>query len=326
MVVQSINELLDFVYPGLKSSNTLPPPDFFHDRAILAARNGDVNRINHNVLRMLGGTETILFSADKVVTESGADASTAQYPVELLRSLDAPGLPPGKLHIKIGCPLILLVNLSPSCGLCNGTRMVLRQASHHVLEVSILGGSHNGSIALIPQVSLTPNSDGSDFPFVLRRCQFPVRLAFAMSINKSQGQSLKFVGLDLRVPVFTHGQLYVALSRATSGDRIRALLPQDSEGETQNCFFSGTLRLITLFQINSQNGSYSHRFQANICYSHWWLCRSGEPQHESHFRSCHVRVRPQANICVLDVVLPVLFSSVSCLLRRHMHRILQNMG
>ena len=241
MVVQSINELLDFVYPGLKSGNTLPPPDFFHDRAILAARNGDVNRINHDVLRMLGGTETILFSADKVVTESGADASTAQYPVELLRSLDAPGLPPGELHIKIGCPLILLVNLSPSRGLCNGTRMVLRRASHRVLEVSILGGSHNGSIALIPRVSLTPNPDGSDFPFVLRRCQFPVRLAFAMSINKSQGQSLKFVGLDLRVPVFTHGQLYVALSRATSGDRIRALLPQDSEGETQNIVFSQVL-------------------------------------------------------------------------------------
>ena len=171
MVVQSINELLDFIYPGLKSSNTLPPPDFFHDQAILTARNGDVNQINHDVLRMLGGAETILFSADKVVTKSGADASTAQYPVELLRSLDTPGLPPGELHIKISCPLILLVNLSPSRGLCNGTQIVLCQASHCVLEVLILGGSHNGSITLIPRVSLTPNSDGSNFPFVLRHCQ-----------------------------------------------------------------------------------------------------------------------------------------------------------
>ena len=239
MIVNSVNELLDFVYPGLNGS--LPSCDFFKDRAILAARNGDVTQINHDVLEMLSGMEVVFFSADTVVAEAGADGVTARYPVELLRSLDAPGLPPGELRIKIGCPLILLVNLSPSRGLCNGTRMVLRRASSRVLEVSILGGTHNGSIAFIPRVSLTPNSDGSDFPFILRRRQFPVRLAFAMSINKSQGQSLKVVGLDLRIPVFTHGQLYVALSRATSGDRIRALLPPDSKGETSNIVFSEVL-------------------------------------------------------------------------------------
>ena len=238
MVVTSADELLDFVYPGI--NGTLPSYDFFKDRAILAARNGDVTRINHDVLKMLAGREMVLFSADAVVMESGADGSNPRYPVEVLRSLDAAGLPPGELHVKIGCPLILLVNLAPSRGLCNGTRMVLRRASDRVLEVSILGGSHNGSIALIPRVSLTPNSD-SDFPFVLRRRQFPVRLAFAMSINKSQGQSLKVVGLDLRVPIFTHGQLYVALSRATSGDRIRALLPPDSRGETSNIVFPQVL-------------------------------------------------------------------------------------
>lgn len=241
MVVGSVPELLNFVYPGLTGNGTLPTQDFFRDRAILAARNVDVNQMNHEVLEMLDGEEIVLFSADKVVTESGADAAAAYYPVELLRSLDAPGLPPGELRVKIGCPLILLVNLAPSRGLCNGTRMVLRRASHRVLEVSIVGGSHDGSMALIPRVSLTPNSDGSDFPFVLRRRQFPVRLAFAMSINKSQGQSLKVVGLDLRVPVFTHGQLYVALSRATSGDRVRALLPPDSGGEALNVVYSEVL-------------------------------------------------------------------------------------
>ncbi|KAI8533766.1 hypothetical protein RHMOL_Rhmol10G0034600 [Rhododendron molle] len=36
-----------------------------------------------------------------------------------------------------------------------------------------------------------------------------------MTINKSQGISVKFVGVDLRIPVFSHGQLYVALSRCT---------------------------------------------------------------------------------------------------------------
>ncbi|KAJ7908061.1 hypothetical protein B0H13DRAFT_2331721 [Mycena leptocephala] len=72
--------------------------------------------------------------------------------------------------------------------------------------------------------SLTP-SNSTDFSFKFSRHQFPARLAFALTINKAQGQSVKFVGLDLRVPVFSH---YVVFSRATSGQCIRVLLPDNS--------------------------------------------------------------------------------------------------
>jgi ATP-dependent exoDNAse (exonuclease V) alpha subunit len=63
--------------------------------------------------------------------------------------------------------------------------------------------------------------------FKLIRLQYPVRLAFSMTMNKSQGQSRRYVGVDLREEVFSHGQLYVvALSRAISGDGVSVLLPE----------------------------------------------------------------------------------------------------
>ena len=55
-------------------------------------------------------------------------------------------------------------------------------------------------------------------------------MAFAMTIDKSQGQSVQNVGLDFRTSVFSHGQLYVALSQCTSATRIKVLFPEKAKG------------------------------------------------------------------------------------------------
>jgi ATP-dependent exoDNAse (exonuclease V) alpha subunit len=67
------------------------------------------------------------------------------------------------------------------------------------------------------------------FPFRFKRKQFPVRLSFAMTINKSQGQTIPNVGVYLPEPVFSHGQLYVALSRATATSNIKVLTGKGDE-------------------------------------------------------------------------------------------------
>ena len=72
---------------------------------------------------------------------------------------------------------------------------------------------------------MNPAGNDGEFPFKLSRRQFLIRLAFSVSINKAQGQSVEHVGLDLRISVFTHGQLYVALSRVTSPHNLHVLLP-----------------------------------------------------------------------------------------------------
>lgn len=227
------NAFIDRTYPGIRSL-PLPPPDYFLDRMILSPRNSDVTDLNTRILDMMPGEAESLLSVDSVVDEAGADdgISGSNIPPEFLRTLDPSGLPPGDLKLKLGSPLILLRNLCPARGLCNGTRMILLRMSRRVLEVKLIGGEYDGQLALIPRITLSPTEGQTGFAFVLKRRQFPVRLAFALTINKAQGQSVKHIGVDLRTPVFSHGQLYVALSRATSSQNIQVLLPEEERG---NC-------------------------------------------------------------------------------------------
>jgi ATP-dependent exoDNAse (exonuclease V) alpha subunit len=158
-------------------------------------------------------------------------------PVEFLNSLNASGLPVANLELKQGCPIILLRNLDNKHGLCNGTRATVTYMSNRVLQVCLLGGDHDGDIAFIPRITLSPSICGIQFTIHLKRRQFPVQLAFAMTINQSQGQSVQHVGINLRTPPFGHGQLYVAFSRVTASSNIKVLLPSDTLTQTTNVVY-----------------------------------------------------------------------------------------
>ena len=80
-------------------------------------------------------------------------------------------------------------------------------------------------------------------PYILRRKQFPVRPCFAMTINKSQGQTFTHVGLDLRSKPFSHGQLYVALTRTSLVKNLTVMLPGlQGEGKTVNVSWHEVLK------------------------------------------------------------------------------------
>jgi ATP-dependent exoDNAse (exonuclease V), alpha subunit - helicase superfamily I member len=214
-------DLIDFVYPNL--AENIGNVNYMVSRAILTPKNADVNMISNIIIDRLPGEMKVYPSADSTDLAEGNHRQQPQlYSPEFLRSLKISDLPPGELKLKVGIPIILLRNLNPLEGLCNGTRLIVHNLQSKVIDAEIITGSHIGKRVFIPRITLSPSEN--NLPFVLKRLQFPVRVAFSMTINKSQGQTLIQYGVYLPQPVFVHGQLYVALSRATSYQCIKILI------------------------------------------------------------------------------------------------------
>ncbi|XP_052152036.1 uncharacterized protein LOC127770382 [Oryza glaberrima] len=221
-----LDKLMESVYPTL--NDCLADPNYITSRAILSTRNDCVDNINLKMIDRFQGEEMVYHSFD-----SAEDDPHNYYPPKFLNTLTPYGLPPHMLKLKINCPIILLRNIDPANGLCNGTRLVVRGFQKNAIDVEIVLGQHSRTRVLLPRIPLCP-SDHEMFPFRFKRKQFPVRLSFAMTINKAQGQSIPYVGVYLPEPVFSHGQLYVALSRATARKNIKILVVHDDNPKKRN--------------------------------------------------------------------------------------------
>ena len=155
--------------------------------------------------------------------ENAALFGGQQISQDLLNKVAASGMPPHKLTLKEGAPVMLLRNMHGVRGQANGTRLVVRKIHSRVIEAQIVTGCSIGKVVYIPRINST-NTD-SALPFKFKRRQFPLRPAFALTINKSQGQTLRKAGLFLPTQCFSHGQLYVAKTRVGASDALKMVVP-----------------------------------------------------------------------------------------------------
>ena len=232
-LISSSTSLDDFVQWVFPNPNYVDPSS-----AILSPWNDEVDTINALCLKRMHGELTELHSSDELIDKH----QEFLYPVEFLNSIRPQGLPLHSIAVKLGCPVMLIRNLNPKKGLCNGTRLIVTYVSKHLIKATIQNGTHVGEEAWIPRVKLATNESS---PAQFTRLQFPISLAFAITINKSQGQSLNRVGIYLPRPVFSHGALYVALSRCTDPLGINIYIIQTD---------------------GIQDGSLEHPFTTNIVF------------------------------------------------------------
>ncbi|CAN0898456.1 ATP-dependent DNA helicase PIF1 [Linum grandiflorum] len=215
------------VPPSANPIGALHDISYIRSRAIVTPTNLTAATINDYILDKLPGRAKIYLSSDSLTTPGPNQFQLdMQYPTEFLNGLSFNGMPEHQLKFKPYCIVMLLRNLNPSAGLCNGTRILLTHLASHVVRGLIVGGSFDGTVAVIPRIIL--DKADANWPFTLRRRQFPLKICYAMTINKSQGQTLDQVGLYLPSPVFSHGQLYVAISRVRSATGIHIVIENDA--------------------------------------------------------------------------------------------------
>ncbi|POS82715.1 hypothetical protein EPUL_005486 [Erysiphe pulchra] len=209
----------EFVYPIhlLRAVDS----SIFRDRAILTSRNDNVNRFNVEIAQFITAASHGYFSADQVQSDESGHIS--DYTTEYLQTLSGQGLPLGKLTLQA----------------CAMEHLIITRLYNHCVKGRIISQDprFDGKEHVISRITVTTRED---LPFTLIRKQLPIRPCYPMTINKSQAQTLKRIGVDLTNSVFSRGQFYVALSRITDIENMLVLLTRGTKS-TNNVVYPEVL-------------------------------------------------------------------------------------
>ena len=228
---EAVDTMLANIYDCPCEQMLQQPTEWWSSRAIVTPLHTNVSYINDRMLDQLPGTAKTFRSRDGICE---GERYSGMITPEFFKKYSPKGLPEGELRLKPGAIIMLLRNLKRSTGLANGTRLRVDETDprSRFLACTVLTGKQRGTQVLLPRIKL--KCANKNLPFEWYRIQFPVRLAYAMTINKSQGQTLYRLAILLaRITVsangetqveesatFDHGQLTVAMSRSGDPDNV----------------------------------------------------------------------------------------------------------
>ncbi|CAN0439159.1 unnamed protein product, partial [Ectocarpus fasciculatus] len=209
---QDLEKSIDFVFP----LEVLKDPIACAKRAVISLHKDTVDDINDRVLTRIPDVCHTLEGRTLLDHEHlEGDTDDVFCMSDYLSLLQPPGIPAHTIRLKKGVVVMLCRNLSIDDKLTNGSKVLVMDINAYTLQVKTLD---DGTIHWLPRIT---------FKFVtwqgvaVKRVQFPVRLCFAVTVHRAQGQTLDRVCFDLSRHPFAHGHVYVGLSRVRkSADMI----------------------------------------------------------------------------------------------------------
>ena len=210
----NIDDAINFVFPD--QFNCI---ENLCDSAILCATNKSVNKWNNLIQSYNPEEENILLSYDTFDSvDDTKNVLKKMITKDVLESYNMSNVPPHKLNLKINDICFIMRNLNKKEGLTNNTRVRIMYIGKNFVRVCTL--NKYPKFFNIPRIRFNVNLPYGK-SFTMCRLQFPLRLAYSMTYNKSQGQELNKCLVDITSPPFVHGHLYVALSRIRNCENIK---------------------------------------------------------------------------------------------------------
>ena len=238
-IMNLLFNLIDVIYLIAIIENVVCNWIHFTDWTILTSLNDIVSKLNNRILNKFSKEDRMY---ESINTHDVNDKNgLTQIPSEFLKHVDFLNLSSLKLRFKVKMFVICLWNMFSIQKLCNEFREIVIKMQKHNVMIRLLNEDFVEKIRILFQTKLNINEN--EFFYILTRKQFSIKIYFTMTINKAQNQSFNKIGIDLRHLMFTHGQFYVAVLRATNAKDLHFLLSK-KQIMTNNITYS---EILTMF-------------------------------------------------------------------------------
>ena len=218
---EGCNDGCEWLHPG----GDLTSHDSIRNRTILAITNERVDMWNKKIQDMNPNYPYKLMSHDYFADVDDPKGILADMLTEktILNSYTSKQAPDHETILKIG-DVCLITRPLKAYELASNSRVVIKRISFKLIQVVTFESTPR--VIMLPRMRFKFNLQDRT-SFTMTRVQFPLRLCYSMTTNKSQGQSFEKILLDLSDDSFSHGQTYVALSRVRRYDNIRLIVRDD---------------------------------------------------------------------------------------------------